>query len=630
VLAGKPDPLKVTNEERNSLTFSSYSLDVHVTPASNALSARVALTAHNDGTAPLSRLVLLLSSSLHWEGIAVAAPGAPLAKLPFKTRLVATDTDHTGWVSEAVIPLPTPLAPGESLPIEVVYSGSIAPSAERLQRIGAPDSQAASADWDAIGQGPDPDNPSVTPVALRGFGNVIWYPVSAPIVFLGDGARLFQVAGVTKLRQQSAQVSLRLSVEFVGDPPDAAFFCGRPQPFKVVHDNPDAPVATGTGVATTTFEAQPLGFRTLTLFVTGHPATATGTTAEPDLIATVTDHFDALKSYPAAAEPAISLLSAWLGKDPLTPLHLLDHAGEPFEDDALLVTPITAHVSAGDKATLSSSLVHSLTHAWFHSEHPWIDEGLAQFMSLLWTEQTAGRGAVLDHLQESAHSLALAEPASAGTTGTTVTTAPLDQAAARSSSSRSGEPASSTEPGQPLVDASSDLFYRTKAAAVWWMLRSYTGDDALKQALQQYRATPALDHTPDGLQRTLERTSHQNLGWFFDDWVYHDRGLPDLSIVNVTPRQLEARNGSGGWLVSVEVRNDGDAIADVPITVRSAGGADNAAAASETQRLRIPAHGSVARRIVFPVAPTEVQVNDGSVPETRVGVHIEHIAPANQ
>ena len=162
------------------------------------------------------------------------------------------------------------------------------------------------------------------------------------------------------------------------------------------------------------------------------------------------------------------------------------------------------------------------------------------------------------------------------------------------------------------------------------MLRGYVGDDALKQALKEYRATPALDHTSDGFQRTLERTSHQDLRWFFEDWVYRDRGLPDLSIVNVTPRQLEAHNGSGGWLVSIEVRNDGDAIADVPITVRSAGGANNAATASETQRLRIPAHGSVARRIVFPVAPTEVRVNDGSVPETRVGVHVEHIGPANQ
>ena len=69
------------------------------------------------------------------------------------------------------------------------------------------------------------------------------------------------------------------------------------------------------------------------------------------------------------------------------------------------------------------------------------------------------------------------------------------------------------------------------------------GDEALKQALQAYRSDARLDADPEGFQRTLEKSSPKDLRWFFNDWVYRDRGLPDLAIVNVTPSQLDTRNG---------------------------------------------------------------------------------------
>jgi aminopeptidase N len=151
------------------------------------------------------------------------------------------------------------------------------------------------------------------------------------------------------------------------------------------------------------------------------------------------------------------------------------------------------------------------------------------------------------------------------------------------------------------------------------MLRSIVGDDALKQALQAYRLDPRLDRDPIGLQRTLENSSHKDLRWFFDDWVYRDRGLPDLSIVSVTPSQLTSRAGlPSGWLVAVEVRNDGFAAAEVPVTVRST-------SASETQRLRIPGRSSASTRIVFAGTPTEVEVNDGGVPETQSTIHTRQL-----
>jgi hypothetical protein len=95
--------------------------------------------------------------------------------------------------------------------------------------------------------------------------------------------------------------------------------------------------------------------------------------------------------------------------------------------------------------------------------------------------------------------------------------------------------------------------------------------------------------------------------------------LPNLTIVNVTPSQLTSRAGlPAGWLVAVEVRNDGYAAAEVPITVRSG-------TASETQRLRIPGRASVSTRIVFASRPERVEVNDGGVPEAETSIHSRQI-----
>ncbi len=592
---GPNDPLKVTDAERDALTFTAYDLDLHLTPATAGISARAAVTVRNDGSAPLNRLVLEITSSAHWDAFSTA--GSPL---PFTARLVDTDADHTGQTQEAVVTLRTPLAPGATLAVTALYSGTIAPSANRLERIGAPPNEAATSDWDAVAS---------DGTYLRGFGNVLWYPVAAAPVFLGDGAKLFQSVGATKLRQSTATVSLRLAIEYSGDAPDAAFFCGRRQQLKVISDNPNMPVAQSTGVATADFGPSPLGFRTPDLFVTSVSPQATGTTANPDLIAAVTDHYDALPGYSAAAALVEPLLTDWLGAGTQTALTILDHNGQPFEDDALLVRPMRAVAPA----TLTPSLVHSLTHVWIRSNHAWIDEGLAEFMSLLWIERSKSRDAALSQLQDGAGTLALAEPE-----------VPADKSRPANSSSSSSS-SSSDEPNAPapsfspagksLAAATGEVFYRTKATAVWWMLREIVGDQPLKQALQTYRTSPQLDADPQGLQRAIEKTSHQDLTWFFNDWVYRDRGLPDLTIVNVTPSQLDTTKGvPSGWLVAVDVRNDGYAAAEVPVTVRSG-------ASTQTQKLRIPGRSSSSTRIVFAGNPDRVEVNDGTVPEVRTSVH---------
>jgi Peptidase family M1 domain len=578
----KPDTMaaqpiaEVSDAERASLIFTAYDLDAHLVPATSRIAVHSRFTVRNAGAAPLARLALQLSSSLNWESFSMRS-AERVVPLTFVQQTLDTDADHTGKAQEAIVTLPQPLAPGASVELTAFYSGAIEQSAERLERIGAPADQAAHADWDAI---------TAERTALRGFGNVLWYPTAAAPVFLGDGAKLFQIVGQTKLLQAPATVHLRLAVEYVGDPPDTAFFCGRRERLVAVSENANVVVAESPGVATAEFSERPLGFRAMSLFVTDRAATTT----DGELISAVTDHYDALPNYAAAALKVQPLLKDWLGADPLTPLNILDQDGQPFEDDALLVTTLRAN----EASVLAPSLVHSLTHAWFRSSHVWLDEGMAQFMSLLWVEQSQGRDAALQQLQQQVNTLSLAEPA-------------LPQG---------GDAA---QVGQSLIGARDEVYYRTKAAAVLWMLRSLVGDDALKNALQLYRRDEKGDVDPKQFQRVVEHASKKDLAWFFNDWVYRDRGLADLSIVSVTPRALPTKADKGeSWLIAVEVRNDGDAAVEVPVTVRSG-------TLTATQSLRILGRSSASTRIVFEGEPTEVMVNDGSSPEMTTPTHIKEV-----
>ena len=67
-------------------------------------------------------------------------------------------------------------------------------------------------------------------------------------------------------------------------------------------------------------------------------------------------------------------------------------------------------------------------------------------------------------------------------------------------------------------------------------------------------------------QHLLEKTSGQKLDWFFNDWVNRDRGLPDLSIENITSSKGSQEDS---YIVAVTVSNTGTAVADVPVTIYS-------------------------------------------------------------
>ena len=558
------------DSERQAVTFTAYDMDVHLRPAEQSIAVRALITVRNDGKSPLARIPLQLSSSLNFERIRLLG-----RDLTCQVATLNSDTDHTGQLHEASVTPPTPLAPGESVQLDVTYSGVIAQSAQRLIAIGTPQDVALHSDWDGIG-------PTFT--GLRGFGNVVWYPASSVPVILGDGARLFDEMGEHKLRMSGARFRLRLTVEFPhGQAPNVALINGHPVAMSVTDSN-EPEVA---GVATAAVDNSTLGFEAPSIFV----ATRAAHKATDATLWTLPIDETAVESWTASTAIVAPFLQGWLGQQPRSQLVILDLPDPddaPFETGAMLATPI--HEAPPEQ--LQNILAHALTHAWMQSPRAWLGEGVASFMGTLWVEKQRGRTRALEELEANRPALALAEPASPGISS-----------------------------GQPLALATSPIYYRTKATYVLWMLRDLVGDAPLAAALQAYdpvadvsKSDPS-DYSSGTFEKLLERAgNHRDLSWFFADWVNADKGLPDLSIDTVFPAPAQA----GNWLVAVNISNAGYAAAEVPVTAKSDSN-------SVTQRVMVPGHGKAVQRILILGKPTQVQVNDGTVPETQASIHVKKL-----
>jgi hypothetical protein len=547
----------VTDAERRAVAIAAWDLDLHLSPREQSLEAHARVTVRNDGSTPLLLLPLQLSSTLQFETIGLAGK-----RLVFTSSIVNSDADHTGQLTEAAISLPAPLAPGSDLTLDVNYGGTIPLSAKRLLAIGAPEAQAQASDWDRV---------SADFTGLRGFGNVVWYPVSSVPALLGDEAKLFTEIGRQKLLDQDATVALRITDEFFNEPPNAVVLNGRFIPL----DKPSSmPTAAFPGIITAALPATRIGFDTPSLFI----ARRTEISGNGLRILTTDANSANVKDYMTAATTVAPLIKTWLGAKthaPATMLDLPESDDAPAETGDLLATPL----SSDPPQQLEPVVVHALSHAAFNSSRAWLDEGVASFIATLWTDSSQGHTAAMESLNAGRTALALVEP---GTPG--------------------------QGPGEDLLHAVNPVYYRTKATYVLWMLRNIVGDNAMQTALQEYAGRE--DTRPDYFEHLVEKSSGHDLNWFFSSWVDEDRGLPDLSIGGIFPSP-EAHQQI---LVAVDIVNDGYAEATVPLTVRA-----NETAA--TAWVRVPAHGHITHRMLFPQSPSEVDLNDGSVPEVQDNTH---------
>ncbi len=554
----------VTDAMREAVTFTGYVLDIHLAPEQDPqLTVQARLTLRNDGPVALAAIPLQLSSTLNFDD--VTADGK---HLPFSLQQLASDADHTGQVHEAAVVPTHPLAAGATLTLSVVYSGSVPPSAARLAAIGTPAEIAARSDWDRI---------SEEFTGLRGFGDVLWVPCAAVPVSLAEGATVFAEIGRQKLQNQSATVAMHVTDEFTGAPPTITVLDG-------LAADPGAPAVTpsATFPGVLHFDLPPtrLGFNSISLVAAER--TAPAHSAKLRLYPAPGNEENA-EAYSSAASLVDPLLTEWLGPRPRAELSLVDLgsslAGAGSAPTQLGDTVLEALVPA-PPSQLADALSSQLAHAWFHSPRTWLSEGVPALMGILWSERTGSRQRAIERLDSTRGALALAEPATPGTGS-----------------------------GETLLQASLPVYYRAKATYVLWMLRDLVGDKALAAALAAY--DPAADTRPDYFEQLLAAAGGTQLDWFFRDWVYRDQGLPDLSIVSVFPSRSTQPNQ---WLVAVDIANDGYAETEVPVTVRSA-------ETAVTERVRVPARAKVSRRLLVTGKPTEIDVNDGSVPEVQAGVH---------
>jgi hypothetical protein len=550
--------------DREAFTFTLYDLNVRVEPGQQRLGVRGKITLRNDSPTTQKLAVLQISSSLDWRSITAGGK-----QLQFVSQPYTSDIDHTGTLSEVIVTLPEAVPPKGTVELEIAYEGVIVLDATRLTRIGTPEAAAHSADWDQI---------TTKFTALRGIGNVAWYPVATEAADLSEGKSLFEAVGRWKAREAASKMHLHINVSKDD---------GERPPELVVNEASCRVMYEAMGRAqqySADCTYQPLGMAA--------PAFAMATYEIVDRAAIAVHylggHNVSAAGYADAAEKVAPLIAEWFGapRYKAQTAELDDPNAAPFESGSLLLTPLTST----DSELAGLIAAHQLTQAAaFSSPRPWINEGLAHFAQAIYLEHQSGRRAALDYMGLHRSALSAVDPAKEGDP------AKNDQPPAT--------PKPEDEVKQSLVNSTDEELYRSKAMCVWWMLRDMVGEAALKKALASYRSEE--DKEPSYMQRLIRAQTQKDLEWFFDDWVYRDRGLPDFKVESAFTRKTLP----GAYVLTITVGNLGSAGAEVPVTVRFAGG-------EVTQRLIVRGKSNAVIRIEVTKPPQEVVVNDGSVPES--------------
>jgi hypothetical protein len=543
--------------DREAFTFSSYDLNVRVEPEQQRLGVRGKITLRNDSATPQKIAVLQISSSLNWRSI--KAGGKPLQ---FVSQPYTSDVDHTGALSEAIVTLPEAVPPKGTVDLEVAYEGVIVLDATRLTRIGTPEAAAHNSDWDQV---------SMKFTAVRGVGYVAWYPIATEASNLSEGTNLFEVLGRWKVREAASTMHLQIAL-----PSDAE--ADKPELLVNATTCPTALEARHQFVADCTYKS--LGLVVPTFVIADYEAVDRAVVG----VHFLRGHDESAARYADTAEKVIPFITEWFGapRKKAETADLADPNAAPFESGPLLLMPLTST----DPKLAGFVAVHQLAHAAFSSPRPWINEGLAHFAQALYLEHQSGRQAALDYMG-------------------------LHRSAFRrvAKEKQTRAPRSEDEVNQSLVNTYDEELYRSKAMCVWWMLRDMVGDQALKKALASYR--PEDDKDPSYMPRLIQALTQRDLEWFFDDWVYHDRGLPDFKIESAFTRKTLPQ----GYMLTITVTNLGATGAEVPLTVKFAGG-------EVTKRLVVRGQSNAVIRVEVPKPPEEVTANDGSVPERGTADHV--------
>jgi hypothetical protein len=551
--------------DRDAFTVTRYDLTVQIDRTSHVIAVTGQLKLRNDSKAPQKNVPLQISSSLHWNGIATA--NKPIEWIE---NNYTSDIDHTGALSEAVAALPTPVAPGSTVLLDLQYGGTITADATRFTRIGVPDEIATRNDWDHI---------SEAFAAIRGLGHVVWYPVAIPAVSLSEGDAVF--AAIAAWQTRHGQTVFDAAIHVTGDDVKLCVVgTGMTEPCGEIGETSDPRSEGVTSKISNRIHLAGLG-EIVPAFVAADYARL----ERPGItVAYTPEKSEFAKDYAAATEANEAVLNDWLATASTTPLviELADPNANPYQDGAVLFTPLRPLAPP----KLGLLLMPVQVAARFPSTRPWIEDGLQRFLQALSVERRSGRKEALQFLNEYLPAIVKTE---AGTEQPLRSTGQTEKASETESS---------------LINTADEILLRGKGAFVLWMLRDMLGDETLQRGLKAYR--PADDKAASYFQTLLEDGRKRDLEWYFDDWVYRDRGLPDFRIETMHARPL-LENPSQLYLVTVTVENRGGAGAEVPVVIQAASG-------ERTVRVLVAAKQKASARVQVPGAPTQAVANDGSVP----------------
>ena len=548
--------------DREAFTIAKYDLEIQLEPQQQRLGARGKITLRNDSTHPQRIAALQISASLNWRSIRVEGKAVQFVSQPYMS-----DIDHTGALSEAIVTLPAEIKPKDSVELEIGYEGVIPLDATRLTRVGVPEEIAKHSSWDQI---------SLSFTAVRGAGYVAWYPITTESADFSEGNSLFEVTDRWKAREARSELKVKFSyLETRAADVLLPLLCGVEQ--GSYHGR-----NVSTSVEAVRWESEmyclwsPLGTVTPTFVIARYVSPKQAQFG----LHSFPGHEAGAATYANAYDPATKFVTGWFGRysGNVEIADFADPNSAPFESGTLLM----ASMAAEDSTLAGINLVHELVHSALPSSRPWVYEGLAHFAEAMYRQQQGGRQAALDFL--GLHRAAF-----------------LDSEKEVPAASQKDDPQKNA--GQPLATTFDETYYRSKAAYVWWMLCDMIGDDALKAAIAKYRSDD--DKDPKYVEQLIEAAAKRDLGWFFDDWVYQDRGLPDLRVQSAHPWKTE----KDVQFITVTLENLGNAGAEVPFTILFEGG-------EITKRIEVRAKSTATMRVELPGTASEIVVNDGSVPES--------------
>jgi aminopeptidase N len=182
----------------------------------------------------------------------------------------------------------------------------------------------------------------------------------------------------------------------------------------------------------------------------------------------------------------------------------MEHTSATTMTDTILVDPIEYLERDSD-----SIVAHELAHQWFGDlltcrdwSNLWLNEGFASYFDPLFVESDKG---------EDAFRMAMASDLSSYLSTDSQYRRPIVEA-------RYGDP-------WQMFDG---VTY-AKGACVLHALRGLVGDDAWWRGIKLYVATNKDRNVETAdFRKAMESASGRDLGWFFDQWVYHG-GHPELS-----------------------------------------------------------------------------------------------------